>query len=69
MPEMIDFKEIKKKHGGMLCRACLIVEYDVKLNPDDCIYQKGRKYCARCQCYKHIVERLSFSGKMKTLFK
>ena len=66
---MINFKEIKKEYGGMLCRACLVAEFGVKLRPEDCVYHGGRNLCARCQCYKHIVERLKFSGKMKTLFK
>ena len=53
----------------MICRACLNAEYDVKLTPKDCTYYSGKNKCARCRVIKHIVRKLRFSGKMKTLFK
>lgn len=67
--EMINFKEVRKNNGGMVCRACLNAEYDVKLTPKDCTYYSGENKCARCRVIKHIVRKLRFSGKMKTLFK
>lgn len=66
---MIDFTQIKKEYGGLVCRACLNAEHGAKLTPKDCIYYSKRKKCARCRVVKHVVQKLRFSGTLKTLFK
>ena len=54
---------------NILLRLIQVAEYDVKLTPKDCTYYSGKNKCARCRVIKHIVRKLRFSGKMKTLFK
>jgi len=66
---MIDFKKIDKEYGGMICRACLNMEFGTSLSPKDCDYYEGKNLCACCHEEKHIVRGLRLSGKMKTLFK
>ena len=67
---MINIDKIRREYGGNICRRCINVEYDVELNPDDCIYEDmSLCECSRCHNSSHLVSGLSRSGKLKTIFK
>ena len=63
--------KIQKQYGDNICRRCINKRYHVNLQPKDCHYADMGfvKVCPRCRQEHHIVEGLTFSGRIKTLLR
>lgn len=66
---MFIMSRIKKQYGDYICRRCINKRYHVNLQPQDCHYgyMGFMRECPRCRQGHHIVDGLSFSGRIKTL--
>ena len=53
-----------------ICRRCINKEYDVELQPSDCIYAFPFPLrCSRCGEQRNIVGDLRISGKVKMILR
>ena len=66
---MAGIRAINRNLGIAVCRRCISRVYDVRLLPEDCVYDDYPQRCSCCRQVHNIVVGFRISGKLKMLFK